>query len=254
MLTTVGMAMKAKVTDPVRAVRPVGREKRSLRKGANTAIPMKPITMLGIAARSSTPDLIQSRIPPGAISDMKMAAPIPRGMEMRIAPAVTRREPRIRGRMPNRGGSETGYQFSPKRNCHGEVYLRTDSPSRSRKRKIRATRRIQAIPLIRTHLSIKNSHTGRVRFRCKTILFNSPLRGNGEGGGEVPHLPQTGSNFRFLFQGHKIQLGNDLLPFLGKSKIQNLLCQILGLSLRVPEEGARNRVFSFTHVLNKGFT
>ncbi len=99
--TIVGIAIKASVIAPDNAVRPVGRLNIVLINGPSVIIPIKPITTEGIAARSSTPAFIISLVLRGAISAIKRALAIPIGMEIIPAPAVTRIEPSINGRIPN---------------------------------------------------------------------------------------------------------------------------------------------------------
>jgi hypothetical protein len=79
------------------------------------------------------------------------------GIEIIAAPKVTRSDPRIKGKMPNCGGSEIGYQFLPKRKLSAETFLKTERPSLSRKRKIRTTKIIEARPQKRISFSIRNS-------------------------------------------------------------------------------------------------
>ena len=57
------------------------------------------------------PAFITSFVLRGAISAMKSALAIPMGIEIIPAPAVTRIDPRMSGKIPNCGGSEIGYQF-----------------------------------------------------------------------------------------------------------------------------------------------
>src|SRR3989339_2056850 len=75
-----------------------------------------------------------------------MAAARPSGTAITIAPKVTSTDPRMRGRMPNCGGSEMGYQPRPKRKANGLISEKSESPSLSRNTKIRTTKTTEAIP------------------------------------------------------------------------------------------------------------
>ena len=96
-----------------------------------------------------------------------MAHPMPIGIEMIAAPAVTRSDPRISGNMPSRGGSDIGYQLFPKRNLKGPSILNTASPSLSRNRNMSKTKNIEAMPQIRIRFSIMNSVILRI-----SLFFN----------------------------------------------------------------------------------
>src|SRR3989338_5275981 len=108
MLTIVGMAINASITEPENAVSPVDSPNIFFTSGTNVTNPMKQSTILGIAANNSTPALSTSRSHPDAISPIKIAHAIPRGTEMAVAPNVTQSDPKINGSVPNWGGSEIG--------------------------------------------------------------------------------------------------------------------------------------------------
>jgi hypothetical protein len=75
---------------------------------------------------------------------------------------VTNSEPKIKGRIPNCGGSEIGYQLLPKMKLAGVTVLNTASPSLSKNKKIRITKNIEANPHIRISFSIINSFSLRI--------------------------------------------------------------------------------------------
>ena len=187
METMVGMAMKARVTDPVRAVSPVGMWKTFLIQGPRVIMPMKPMTTEGMAASSSMPAFRTSLSRRGAISAMYRAAAMPMGTEMAAAPSVTSSEPRISGRMPKRGGSEMGYQLLPKRKSITLSPRKRENPSRSRNRKISRTKTTENMPLSRMAFSMNHSFSLRRRMDFIACYL--------------------------LVHRHEIDLGHDLLPF-----------------------------------------
>jgi hypothetical protein len=73
---------------------------------------------------------------------------------MTTAPAVTKSEPRTRGKVPNR--LSLGYHRWPKR-LPREVSQKAGAPSLSRKRKINATKKMAERPAIRIKVSVINS-------------------------------------------------------------------------------------------------
>src|SRR3989338_2874419 len=177
-------------------------------------MPMKPSTTLGIAAKSSMPDLRTSLTRPGATSAMKTAAAIPSGMAITAAPRVTRSEPRISGRMPKSGGSEIGYQLVPVRNAAGRTVKKSRAPSFRRKTKISETMRIEATPLARTSAS--------------TIFSLSRLFDN----------------------GHEVYLLDNGLAPGRQDVIHEQLGIALGLAICVDEKRPRDRVGARNHVVN----
>ena len=176
METMVGMAMKARMTEPVRAVSPVGMWKRFLIQGPRVTMPMKPMTTEGMAARSSMPAFSPSLSRPGAISAMYRAAAMPMGTEMAAAPSVTSSEPRISGRMPKRGGSEIGYQLLPKRKSPTLSPRKRERPSRSRNKNISSTNTTENTPLSRMAFSMNHSLSLRRRLGVIACQFFSPAR------------------------------------------------------------------------------
>jgi len=75
----------------------------------------------------------------GATSAIYTAQPTPIGTDIIVAPTVTHKDPSIKGKIPNLGGSEIGYQLVPVRNSFTETNLKIDNPSLSRKTSIRPT-------------------------------------------------------------------------------------------------------------------
>jgi len=67
--------------------------------GPSVTMPIKPITTEGIAARSSMPAFSTSFVLRGAISAMNSALAIPIGIEIIPAPAVTKIDPTISGKI-----------------------------------------------------------------------------------------------------------------------------------------------------------
>ncbi len=96
----VGSAMYARMIEPVKAVRPVGRLSVSRTTDDKITIPKNPNTTDGMPATISIIGFRISRSQRGAISAMKMAVNRPIGMAMRAAPIVTTSEPKSSGRMP----------------------------------------------------------------------------------------------------------------------------------------------------------
>jgi hypothetical protein len=58
--------------------------------------------------------------------------------------AVTAMEAVIRGKIPNSGGSEVGYQYLPNKNSLTETFPKMGSPSKKRKKTIRVRIVIEA--------------------------------------------------------------------------------------------------------------
>src|SRR3989344_7576470 len=75
-------------------------------------------------------------------------------------------EPAMRGRIPNDGGSDMGYQLFPARKSARLTVPKSQTPSFKRKMKIRATMKMEATPLARMAASaIVSLSFGRCRIR-----------------------------------------------------------------------------------------
>jgi hypothetical protein len=60
------------------------------------------------------------------------ALPTPKGTHINKAPAVTHKDPKIKGKIPKSGGSKVGYQYFPKRNLNTLTSLKIGKPSLKR--------------------------------------------------------------------------------------------------------------------------
>ena len=125
--------------------------------GFITVRPMKPHTMLGIAASSSMMIFKISRSLPVQNSEMKIAAPRPKGTAISIATPVTLSVPMSSASVPKRTLLiEVGYQSVLPRNSPmlNSLCARIGAPSRKTKKKIAKTKKIALMPQMRMSSSM----------------------------------------------------------------------------------------------------
>jgi hypothetical protein len=127
------MDIKASINDALNKFNPVGILNTFCKKGATITIPKKPITTEGSAARSSTTGLIISLTFLDAISAIYIAVSTPSGIEIREDNNVTASDAIISDKIPKSGGSEVGYQYSPKIKSLTATSLKIGIPSMKRK-------------------------------------------------------------------------------------------------------------------------
>lgn len=87
------------------------------------------------------------------------------GTAIAVARAVTIIVDRKKGRMPNVGGSETGYHLVPKKNCQGGEYLNIGNPSLARMAIIPSSTTTVESPARKSAASITFSPKRNRRFR-----------------------------------------------------------------------------------------
>jgi len=134
--------MIANIIDPASQDSPDGLENVTLIHSVRTTSPKKPYTTEGIPARSSTDGFTILLVFFGISSDMNKAHPNPMGSEKRIARKVTKIEPTIRGKAPNKGFSFVGCHEVPRIKFIG--CSKADAPSKKRKIVIRITNAVEA--------------------------------------------------------------------------------------------------------------
>jgi hypothetical protein len=157
MLTITGMLISARRIAALSTFRPTGMWKSFWMSGFITVRPMKPQTMLGIAASSSMTTFKISRVFPLENSDTKIAAPRPNGTAMSIATPVTLSVPASRASVPKRTLLiEVGYHSVLVRNWPvlNSLLTRIGAPSRKTKKKIAKTKRIALTPQMRMSSSM----------------------------------------------------------------------------------------------------